>query len=159
MDYTIDKLQSQATATMSEFTDLQSLNDYAKRNLMKGEEWQKIYVEYVRSLFQQVFGHRDKFFDLLLNMMVIESLILLFLVVINSIVFFIPYFHINETLMNILVGATIAQVSAMIIYIIKSEFPEDSRNIIGIIDRLPPLAQQKLLESLDIMKKNNTDKK
>jgi hypothetical protein len=80
------------------------------------------------ALFSQVVRFRERLFSFLILLMASETFMLFAIVIIDSIG---GIFHINDTTLQILVGATIAQISTMVIIIIKSAFPDSLNKIMG----------------------------
>lgn len=71
----------------------------------------------------QIWDHREQLLHFLKIMMIIETFLLFAIIVLASIPFPSLRLMINDTTLQILVGATIAQISAMIFVIVKSVFP------------------------------------
>ncbi len=84
-------------------------------------------------LFNQTKELRKLIFEFLIILMSLETFLLYIIVIASSIPKLkeLGFFYINETTLQILVGATIAQISAMVIIIVKSVFPDSSKKILG----------------------------
>lgn len=75
----------------------------------------------------QILFFRKSLFYFLISLMSVETFLLFLLVFLKALPML--KFSINDTTLQILVGATIAQISAMVIVIIKSVFPDSLNKI------------------------------
>ena len=90
----------------------------------------KARMELCMKLGDQALRYRGILFYFLLVLMGVETLFLFVIVLITAK----PYrlLEIPDTTLQIIVGATIIQISAMVIAIIKSVFPKDMKQLIDV---------------------------
>lgn len=84
-------------------------------------------------LLTQITDQRGMILNFLMKLMASETIILFTIVILASIPS--PYkLKINDPTLQILVGATIAQISAMVVIVIRSVFPDSINKILGTND-------------------------
>jgi len=89
-----------------------------------------------KNLLKQIIVQRERLFVFLIILMAVETFVLFTIVIFASIPSPSIRLTVNDTTLQILVGATIAQISAMVIIIIRSVFPDSLNKIMG-VDKSP----------------------
>lgn len=107
--------------------------------LIQGWALQEVRIQLSTKLVIQALRYREILFYFLLVLMTVETLFLFLIVCVTAK----PYsiLIIPDRTLQIIVGATIIQISAMMIVIIKSIYPKDLKQLIDISKELSEIKQ------------------
>lgn len=106
--------------------ELDSLFDKKINQIYTTFYFQKKYSD--QKFRNQIIDFRIQVFKFLLKMMAWETFAMLLIVVLDSLPF--PVLDVDKLTLQVLVGATIAQISAMLIVIVKSVFSDTLNKLI-----------------------------
>ena len=100
---------------------------------------QRVRIQLNNELVMQALRYRGILFYFLLVLMTVETLFLFLIVCVTAEPY--PILIIPDRTLQIIVGATIIQISAMVIVIIKSVYPKDLKQLMDISKELSEIKQ------------------